>query len=254
MVAVTQAGLRGVQAVNQFSMSARRLASSKTIAAHKDSNGIAKHDRSKAAAIPTTSWYWSKSWKAPTPLTGPDSGGPGKDWREARLAIPALLNQLRDEQNETTSGVMADALAKSAARKARRGLVAQGRQGLEPQGAAYAATSIGAIGPDAGSLLTLADRGGQGQSGRPAKRRKFPRKNGRQWQRCRSARSHECRERFRTRSARGSRDVVREHGRPGRCRRGPINELAEHQHFEVRRRRPVHWRKWDPGPRPRCRH
>jgi HEAT repeat protein/S1-C subfamily serine protease len=157
MVAVTQAVLIGAQAINQF------------VDASQAIDFIEKYCRSQG-------FKWNRETRTlqvgsnPNDLValvkyleGPETAerarvaeALGKIGPEAKLAIPTLLNKLRDEQNETTGRIMADALAKiGPPAKQDISMLRGAIKDMSPQVRAYAATSIGAIGADAGSLLPL---------------------------------------------------------------------------------------------------
>jgi HEAT repeat protein len=75
---------------------------------------------------------------------------------EAKMAIPTLLKLLKDEANDVTAGVLADSLAKIGPPAAQDLIILRdAANDLNPKVRAYAASSIGAIGPAAGSALTV---------------------------------------------------------------------------------------------------
>lgn len=157
MVAVTQAGLVGAQAINQFIDVSQAIA---LIERYCRGQGFKWNRETRSLKIgsdPKDIIALAKGLEdSNNDNRAQISRALGNIGVEAKLAIPALIKHLRDEQNETTSGVLADALAKiGPPAKHELGLLREALKDLNPKVRAYAAASVGAIGPDAGSLLAL---------------------------------------------------------------------------------------------------
>jgi HEAT repeat protein/S1-C subfamily serine protease/DNA-directed RNA polymerase subunit RPC12/RpoP len=157
MVAVTQAGLVGAQSLNQFVDVSHAISLIQNYCRQQNVKWNRATGSLKVGSNPDDIMLLVKSLESPDNHDrGQIAQALGKIGAEAKLAIPALLKLLRDEQNDTTSGALADALAKiGPPAKQDAALLREAVKDLNPKVRAYAAASIGAIGPDAGSLLTL---------------------------------------------------------------------------------------------------
>ena len=157
LVAVTQSGVEGAQAINQFIDVSQAI---DLIENYCRSQGFKWNRETRTLRVGSNP---NDLMALVNYLNGPDTPDRarvaealGKIGPEAGLAIPTLLNKLRNELDETTSRVMVDALAKiGPPAKQDMYLLRGALKDINPQVRAYAATSIGAIGPDAGSLLAL---------------------------------------------------------------------------------------------------
>ncbi len=157
LVAITQAGLVGAQAINQFVDVSQAIA---LIEKYCREQGFAWKRETRSLRVgsnPNDIMVLVKSLEGTeNQVRAQAAQALGNIGAEAKPAIPALLKLLRDEQNDVTSGMLADALAKiGPPAKQDIGLLREAIKDPNTKVRAYAAASIGALGPDAGSLLAL---------------------------------------------------------------------------------------------------
>ncbi len=157
LVGVTQAGLIGVQALNQFVDVSQAIA---LIERYCREQGFAWKRETRSLRVgsnPNDIVLLVKSLEgAKNQLRAQAAQALGNIGAEAKLAIPALLKVLEDEQNDVTCGMLADALAKiGPPAKQDIGLLRHAIKDPNTKVRVYAAASIGMLGPDAGSLLAL---------------------------------------------------------------------------------------------------
>jgi HEAT repeat protein/V8-like Glu-specific endopeptidase len=157
LVAVTQGGLAEAQAMNQFVDVSQAIALIERCCREQ---GFAWKRETRSLRIGSNPNHITSLVKnlesSENQVRAQAAQALGNIGAEAKLAIPALLKILRDEQNDVTSGMLADALTKiGPPAKQDIGLLRQAIKDLNTKVRAYAAASIGVLGPDAGSLLAL---------------------------------------------------------------------------------------------------
>ncbi|HEY1859640.1 MAG TPA: HEAT repeat domain-containing protein [Gemmataceae bacterium] len=157
LVAVTQAGLVGAQAINQFVDVSHAITMIETYCREQNFAWKRETRSLRVGSNPNDIMVLVKSLDdSDNNVRARASQALGNIGAEAKLAVPALLKRLKNEQNDVTRGVLADALAKiGPPAKQDVGLLREAITDLNPKVRAYAADSIGALGPDAESLLAL---------------------------------------------------------------------------------------------------